>query len=79
MADANRTLLVEMLGKRIHYGTEAAGMRFRRSGVVIGWVCPAPGYEADVGYSLLIRDDRTGQDDFHGFHDIRLLGQPTLP
>ncbi len=79
MADANRTLLVEMLSNRIHFETEAAGYRFQHSGIVIAWVCPALGYEADVGYSLLIRDDKTGSDDFYGFHDIRLLSRPTPP
>ena len=76
MADANRTLLVEMLSRRIHFETEAGGLRFQHSGVVIAWLCPAHGYEADVGYSLLIRDDATGADDFYGFRDIRLLGRP---
>lgn len=76
MADSNRTLLVEMLARRIHFETEAAGCRFRHSGIVIAWLCPASGYESDVGYSLLIRDDVTGADDFYGFHDIRLLGRP---
>lgn len=34
MADANRTLLVEMLSRRIHFETEAGGLRFQHSGVL---------------------------------------------
>lgn len=79
MTDANRTLLVEMLSRRIHFETEAGGFRFQHSGIVIAWLCPAHGYEADVGYQLLVRDDVTGNDDFFDFHEIRLLGKPVAP
>jgi hypothetical protein len=77
MADANRTLLVETLGRRIHFSVEAGGMTFQHSGIVVAWVCPAMQYAEELGYSLCVRDDKTGQDDFWYFHEIRLIGKPT--
>jgi hypothetical protein len=73
MTGSNRTLLVETLGRRIHFATEVAGFRFEHSGVVIAWQCPCAGFEDELGYALLIRDDKTLQDDYFDFHEIKLI------
>ncbi|GJN56439.1 hypothetical protein ACP3VQ_27805 [Metapseudomonas otitidis] len=79
MTNANRTLLIEMLSKRIRFETEAGGFRFQHSGIVIAWLCPCAGHEAEVGYQLLVRDDETAQEDFYDFHEILLLAKPEAP
>ena len=76
MADANRTLLVETLGRRIHFTVEAGGYTFEHSGIVVGWFCPAAQYVEELGYSLCVRDDKNGQEDFYEFAEMRLIGKP---
>ncbi|MFI8483402.1 hypothetical protein ACIGCM_22855 [Pseudomonas sp. NPDC078700] len=77
MTNSNRTLLVETLGRRIHFSTEVEGFTFEQTGVVVGWFCPVAEFIDELGYSLCIRDDKTGEDDFYDFHEIRLIGKPT--
>lgn len=79
MADANRTLLVETLGRRIHFSVTVAGHTFQHSGIVVGWFCPVAEYVQELDYSLCVRDDKTGQDHFWDFHEIRLIGKPEAP